>query len=172
MTRRNPRAKPATVQLAHGPNPDRDGDGYWAGAPDAPRSAEVRVSSFEEAARVCQAFIAKHELGGGNWYGGAVRDARGRQIAYVSYNGRVWPGRASEWTPGTKEIPLKRQNPGRRRNPEIDWAAEALRQAERLLIEMGPYAALCHARARRALARTDHNYKQWAAIEFLIKKMS
>jgi hypothetical protein len=111
----NPRAKPTAVLLAHDANPDlADRGGYWAGDPGGPRRQTVPVSSFEEASRVCQAYIGKHELGGGNWTGGAIYDGRGKQIAYVSYNGRVWPGKASEWKPGAKEIPLKKQNPGRR----------------------------------------------------------
>jgi hypothetical protein len=49
------------------------------------------VSSFEEASAVCEAYIAKWDLGGGNWLGGG--DIYGKDaiaIAEVSYNGRVW----------------------------------------------------------------------------------
>jgi hypothetical protein len=49
----------------------------------------VKVSSFQEASSKCQEYINKHGLGGGNWAGGHIYDGK-RQIAYVSYNGRVW----------------------------------------------------------------------------------
>lgn len=47
------------------------------------------VSSLEEASKVCREYIAEHELGGGNWSGGFVFDGK-EQIAYISYNGRIW----------------------------------------------------------------------------------
>jgi hypothetical protein len=50
------------------------------------------VASLEEASASCLAFIAEHDLGGGNWSGGQVRDtATGVVVARVSYNGRLWP---------------------------------------------------------------------------------
>jgi hypothetical protein len=49
----------------------------------------VEVDSFEKASLLCQQFIARNELGGGNWAGGLITDGR-KPIAYVSYNGRVW----------------------------------------------------------------------------------
>jgi hypothetical protein len=169
QTKSNPRAKPVAVVLAHGPNPDVGGDGYRNGAPyNTPRKVTVRASSFEAASKLCRDYLDKHQLGAGNWYGGQVLDRQLRVIAHVSYNGRVWAG--AHWKPDAQEIQLK-SNP-RRRNPDIDWAAEALRQAKRLISEMGSYEALGHARARRALAHTSHDNKQWAAIELLIKEMT
>ena len=37
----------------------------------------------------CCAYIEQYDLGGGNWSGGQMFEA-GRQVARVSYNGRVW----------------------------------------------------------------------------------
>ena len=37
----------------------------------------------------CRADIEQDDLGGGNWSGGQIFEA-GRQVARVSYNGRVW----------------------------------------------------------------------------------
>lgn len=52
---------------------------------------EKLVSTFEEASQVCQQYIIKYDLGGGNWTGGQILRASDRQqIGYVSYNGRVW----------------------------------------------------------------------------------
>jgi hypothetical protein len=50
---------------------------------------KVEIDSFEKASLLCQKFIARNELGGGNWAGGLITDGR-KPIAYVSYNGRVW----------------------------------------------------------------------------------
>ena len=50
----------------------------------------VRVRDLQEASKVSQGYIRGHDLGGGNWTGGQVyRD--GIMVAYISYNGRVWP---------------------------------------------------------------------------------
>jgi hypothetical protein len=92
---RSPNA-PTFVTLSAGPNPDYEND-----MRRAPKT-RVPVSSFEEASRVCQNFIREHELGGGNWTGGTVTDAKGRVIGRVSYNGRVWP--PGKWTSRTKAL--------------------------------------------------------------------
>jgi len=49
----------------------------------------VPISSFEEASSIVRKFIDKNDLGGGNWTGGQIYK-NGKEIAYVSYNGRVW----------------------------------------------------------------------------------
>lgn len=49
----------------------------------------VEVNSWQEASAACEAYIAQYQLGGGNWTGGQICED-GRQIARVSYNGRVW----------------------------------------------------------------------------------
>ncbi len=49
----------------------------------------VPVGSFDEASSICMAYIKKHNLGGGNWTGGQVTKD-GKEVAYISYNGRVW----------------------------------------------------------------------------------
>ena len=76
------------VKLKHDSNPDIDG-GYWTPPLDKGRAKFVTVSTFAEASEVCRAYIKRNELGGGNWTGGQVFDDN-RQIARVSYNGRVW----------------------------------------------------------------------------------
>lgn len=53
------------------------------------------VSSLREASEVCQRFIKKNDLGGGNWTGGQVYD-QGKQIAEISYNGRAWDTEGKE----------------------------------------------------------------------------
>lgn len=121
MQKRNPAKvtrlpKPRFVVLAHGPNPDIERGGYWSGgAPDAPRTATVPITTFAEASRICRAYIAKLELGGGNWYGGSILDRRLRQFAYVSYNGRVWVGKKGAWSPGQQEIKINPRRTCRRR---------------------------------------------------------
>lgn len=64
------------------------------------RKTRVPVDSLAEASRVTQDFIREHELGGGNWTGGDVMDEKGRFVAYVSYNGRIWDSKG----PDAKEL--------------------------------------------------------------------
>jgi hypothetical protein len=49
----------------------------------------VEVENLEEAQQVCAEYIERTDIGGGNWAGGEVWDD-GVQIAYISYNCRVW----------------------------------------------------------------------------------
>ncbi len=57
-------------------------------------TAPASVTSFEEASRVVSDDIARRGWGASQWYGtGAGRIlSSGIQVAYVSYNGRVWQG--------------------------------------------------------------------------------
>ena len=50
----------------------------------------ARVTSLLDARRRVRAFIDQHSLGAGNWAGGQVLDGCDQQVAYISYNGRVW----------------------------------------------------------------------------------
>lgn len=53
-------------------------------------SLMVAVNSFQEAIDVCQSFIIKYDLGGGNWTGGNIFDARTKEkVAQVAYNRRL-----------------------------------------------------------------------------------
>lgn len=54
-------------------------------------SGWVDVDDYAEASRVCQQYIERHNLGGGNWSGGQIRQGS-KVVARVSYNGRVWEG--------------------------------------------------------------------------------
>jgi hypothetical protein len=76
-----------TILLRAAGNPD------FGEPPDLGVPAEsLRVRTLEAASRAAQQYLAKHDLGSGNWTGGQVFDAKGQQVAYVSYNGRVWEG--------------------------------------------------------------------------------
>jgi hypothetical protein len=46
-------------------------------------------NTLEGCVEACQKYIADHDLGGGNWDGGQVYE-NNVQIAYISYNGRIW----------------------------------------------------------------------------------
>lgn len=65
----------------HGQDPTRSLTGR--------RPRRIKVKDYAEASKVCRAYIEQHELGAGNWSGGKVFED-GREIAEVSYNGRVW----------------------------------------------------------------------------------
>jgi len=74
-----------TVTLSACQNPD------FPRRSDLPARTTADVATLREASEVCQRFIEGHDLGGGNWNGGQVRDAATRKlVALVSYNGRVW----------------------------------------------------------------------------------
>lgn len=71
--------------IDRGQDPDRPlyatKSGYWK-----------PVDSLENASRACRDYIESYDLGGGNWIGGAVRDAGTKEeVAKISYNGRIWP---------------------------------------------------------------------------------
>lgn len=76
------------VKFSHCKNPDICG-GYWQHPLDAGRPRWIKTNSLDEAADFCRAFIARNELGSGNWNGGTVRQGK-KIVARVSYNGRVW----------------------------------------------------------------------------------
>jgi len=83
-----------TIVLAHGRNEDIGHDeraGYWE-VPVDPKRMVVGVASFAEASDVFRAWIERNGLGGGNMVreSGHIKDADGRVVAEVSYNGRVW----------------------------------------------------------------------------------
>jgi hypothetical protein len=88
----------------HGQDPERSVTGL--------RPRRVEVKDFADASRVCREYIRKHELGGGNWNGGAIKSGN-KDIARVSYNGCVWsvPERMNDkplWAP---EQPAAAPNP-------------------------------------------------------------
>ena len=92
------------VSLSHAKNLDVDG-GYWTPPTDKGAKKLVTVKSYEEASKKCEEYIKRNKLGGGNWSGGQIFDEKGKQIARVSYNGRVWQGtEADTWT-GEKYTP-------------------------------------------------------------------
>lgn len=68
---------------------------------------QVEVSSHAQASKVVTAQIARLGMGSSEWY----RTQAGRilvggvQVAFVSYNGRVWEGR-EDGTLNHKEIPV------------------------------------------------------------------
>jgi hypothetical protein len=74
------------VELRAVPNPD------FPRRRDLPVEKQiVPVATLAEASETCLRFILDHNLGGGNWAGGKIREAAtGRLVATVSYNGRVW----------------------------------------------------------------------------------
>jgi hypothetical protein len=57
------------------------------------RAQLIAVENFKQASDVCQKFIDDDCLGSSEWEGGEVYDDAGKQIATVSYNGRVWEGK-------------------------------------------------------------------------------
>jgi hypothetical protein len=81
------------VTLSSVGNPDY---GQYYGKNVLSPTVQVKVRDFAEASKVCRAYIAKYDLGGGNWTGGIICQER-IAIARVSYNGRVWP--VGKWNP-------------------------------------------------------------------------
>lgn len=75
------------VDISTGPNPD-----FRPGTPQADminKSMFIEVKDLAEAQKVFHAH-ARNLPGGGNNYGGRVFDDKGKVVAYVSYNGRLW----------------------------------------------------------------------------------
>ena len=75
-----------TVKFSSCGNPDFPGQ-KTADRPAPTLILEIR--DLKDASKKCRSYIENWNLGGGNWAGGQV--FRGsKQIAWVSYNGRVW----------------------------------------------------------------------------------
>jgi hypothetical protein len=71
------------VRLKSCANPDH-------GERVAPAPARwAHVHGLDAAIAVCRDYIARYNLGAGNWAGGEVR-MDGKAIGRVSYNGRFW----------------------------------------------------------------------------------
>lgn len=83
------------VELSHTPNPDVR-SGYWTPPVSPAKPVLVQVASFLQASVVCHQYIERNRLGGGNWSGGNIFDDKGKRIACVSYNGRVWDAKGKE----------------------------------------------------------------------------
>jgi len=58
----------------------------------------VKCIDFEIASNLCRKYIEKYNLGAGNWGGnvGIILNDKQKQIARVSYNGRVWDNNNNE----------------------------------------------------------------------------
>jgi len=80
--------KQLEVRLSHASNPDIDG-GYWQEGNSSARKHFVSVATLRDASNACRAYIEKNGLGGGNWTGGQVIQGN-KDIARISYNGRIW----------------------------------------------------------------------------------
>ncbi len=93
------------VLLSNRGNPDmrQDPDRPVYGCPEDDVWADVE--NYKEASSLCRAYIKRHQLGGGNWSGGAILGRDLKQIAYVSYNGRVWTGKPQDY-PNNTEIKI------------------------------------------------------------------
>ena len=76
------------VELEGVPNVDFDRSS-WNGSVSIGKRYKV-VNDLNGAKRVCENFIDKNNLGGGNWTGGRIYDDSGDIVGYISYNGRAW----------------------------------------------------------------------------------
>ncbi len=64
------------------------------------RGRRIAAPTFAELSAVyCQLRDASGE-GGSTFAPAIIRDDAGIAIAYISYNGRVWPGSPQEWSAG------------------------------------------------------------------------
>jgi hypothetical protein len=75
------------VELSAEPNPDHDRSSH-EGTIDIP-AKKFPVKSLNEARNLVRKFIMENNLGSGNWTGGKIYK-NGKEVAHISYNGRVW----------------------------------------------------------------------------------
>lgn len=68
------------------------------------RRRRLKVSCFRDASEIYCNMRDNSGEGGSTWEDGRIFNDAGEQIAYVSYNGRVWSGSAKTWS--SKELPL------------------------------------------------------------------
>lgn len=74
-----------TVKLSSCGNPDHGQNPNDSLSPEV----SIEVATLKGASEICLKYIANWNLGGSNWAGGQVYED-GKQVARVSYNGRVW----------------------------------------------------------------------------------
>ena len=65
------------------------GQDYTTTLPNTEKEISL-CDTLQDCSKVCQEYINENNLGGGNWDGGYVYQS-GEQVAYISYNGRIWP---------------------------------------------------------------------------------
>ena len=87
-----------TLTLSSVGNPDY---GQYYGKNVLSPTQRIEVRDFADASEVCRAYIAKYDLGSGNWTDAIIRQGK-RRIARVSYNGRVWP--VAEWNSDIRPV--------------------------------------------------------------------
>lgn len=95
------------LALSHGKNPDISGRGYWTEPTDSGKRRLVPVTSFEHASVTFRGYIERNQLGAGNCCFAPILDDAGKEIAHVSYNGRVWEGPTTTPFGKRKEIKLR-----------------------------------------------------------------
>ena len=65
----------------------------------------VAKGALAELSAIYCAARDKSGLGGSRWHEGKIYNESGDQIAYISYNGRIWSGTdPRSWTPESKLI--------------------------------------------------------------------
>ena len=74
------------VNLQSEGNPDFGEDSNRSISP----TLKAVAKTLAECSVVCQKYIAKFNLGGGNWVGGQIYHPDKGLVGHVSYNGRVW----------------------------------------------------------------------------------
>jgi hypothetical protein len=89
------------IRLEAKPNPDYEGTGDRRGYVNV-KTKFIRCRNFKEASAICAQFCDDNNLGGGNWTGGQIFE-NGKQVAHVSYNGRIWWGQ-EDVMEGSKEV--------------------------------------------------------------------
>ncbi len=79
--------------LAHAPNPDIAHDerrGYWSPPVDDGAPTVVEPTSLEEAQMMVERYIARNQLGGGNWGGVSGLLFARNHVFRIAYNGRLF----------------------------------------------------------------------------------
>ena len=72
------------VYLSSVGNPDFRGQD--ADTPISPAGSAF-VTCLTEAEQICERYITRYDLGGGNWSGGQLIDDKGMEIGVINYNG-------------------------------------------------------------------------------------
>lgn len=65
---------------------------------------EVEADSLRDASEFAQAFIYGYDLTMHNFESALYDAESGELVGHVSYNGKVWPGKPSDWHPGMEPL--------------------------------------------------------------------
>lgn len=77
---------------------------FQISSPSAGKSKRIPFSTLNEVCIAYRMFITQQDVGASGAGQCLIYDGAGKQVAYVSFNGKVWEGHPKNWKPGMTPI--------------------------------------------------------------------